>query len=1794
MSVPSSLFANDRKSGAAKPPCASCSNPLNDTRSCSSGSETCTSDRDLMSPSSIKSAQCVTAPHPLGVMSPHVYSSSAQDLSASPTRSILPSKLALRRLGDMASPRKSVVIDVNTPQVHHYQQEDTSAELSSHDSQADTPASPPSHKWNAMTPPQMPVSDLNDPPHSVLLSPPAPAIPPHSALSFESLLHSHSSKVGILRDSLDDEPFQPSPYNTLQSDSIYGLRDNSVSQLDVHLQDLHRESLNDTSSNIHRLTTSLNNAGPKTEDPVLALSGAVHLERHSSCLSDSSRQSLRQQDRSLTSSPVRSNLGQGVELNDGFRGLSDANVNALILPPVRAEYQSLDRSQPGSTYRNTEQSILKMLGPPVLLSLPELSASTKFDHPQAVKRESNYDEPLVFLGLGHSAMSHEIFVKSELDDEPRFFLDKPLSVDPGPVLVKEESEPQLFSDQTRPPSHSPVKEEFESLAFFSQSQVDILGSPPVERTHEKNLMVKNEFQATVKSEDDEHMTQNAHENGSTGTHNVTLDQVKHENLTHDVETRPANPNADLGSGVSPDPNGMSNQLLHGEDRMRFEPNPDAQTVSAFKLVAPKLHPPPSRHDSRFLGFSQQSFDQLSDFSDDDDNCGRGQLAIDWKGSLLSHSNLLINNAKMIVMESASDIGTPKLVMGFPSPRPIHEAHESFELLIRFHTDSAWKLENSNDGDREDNDDPRDDEDVTVADILPSFSNDLSISKYSDNELPAADQSASATGLPTPQDNHTLEENHSNSVSAKEDLPILTVHIPSTENGLEAAQSSDDMPKDQIPRELGGKAQLPDVEAKSLSTDAPPAAVSPSNANANSPNVQADSPSLAPVSPILDSFEAEKDLESSIVNDLSILDPGSPTKKARRALNIGPSDRVLANSSNIEQENEDFSLPLIDPERYLSLDEITRPTGQKSLEDLLSAEYDTVPARPLDYRTIWHLQARKEKSVIPAANKKYVLSTAQTTGGVVPSTLRPKSFRGVNVKSRRILSPNMDDYSVANFLPDLSQDSAFESHFNFLKRSNLSMQAMTNILPLLEEKTGDGLPVPSRATVKPKAHESSSRNHISPPPRKSRFSVPSFEIRRSASRLSPRDRFNDIFESYSSPPTIRSDGMKTLPSMERNDLRRILESRRNITQEEYKNLKLQKTNVKQFLVESKADELPDLLQEASIHATENETDVNGLGIDFAYFADEPVALSPENQFFGDYSFVDTQALEQVMEASFKNDKDQPVSQLQQVEKDWLSALKQMEARDFANVHYAPASASGLQTTDLHADDDRTSEWSEKRTTLNQPIVRRNSPEAYRSNNPFNVDFDSKKTNVPTKPILDPHQPLQSSKPTPTTTPQASPRKRNSPIKIGSPLKLVKQGEQVSVMRQSSPKRRSPTVNDQLLTGAVRDRPLPLFASPLEHLHESLVSAKGKSLTIEAPSRDGRIDTPPISRTSPDTIPTDNGRLFFRIMGLKSLALPDIEKHNAQISFSLDNGVHCIKTQNFPIKGPNAAIEKEFELTVDETLEFIVTLKCQWPKPTATYREVTTSRKVKSRSRIGRLFNNQETVTTTEVVPYTPVDSWSSKFANDGSFGRCYIDLNQYENKVRGKVCTFDVPCFNEWERGLGDKLLKTPPKIALLEVKMLYIPRTDADEQLPTSIRNANETLDRLRLTLAGKCEGYLYQEGGDCPTWKRRFFKLEGSSLIAHLEFTHKTRAKINLCKVIEVYHPNKERVKGAKRRDFSDGMLMDNSFKIKFADGESIEFGASNRTEMINWSQQFEEIIERNTLLRQPWVKLMIEAGLA
>ncbi|KAF8454626.1 cell division protein anillin-domain-containing protein [Kalaharituber pfeilii] len=391
-------------------------------------------------------------------------------------------------------------------------------------------------------------------------------------------------------------------------------------------------------------------------------------------------------------------------------------------------------------------------------------------------------------------------------------------------------------------------------------------------------------------------------------------------------------------------------------------------------------------------------------------------------------------------------------------------------------------------------------------------------------------------------------------------------------------------------------------------------------------------------------------------------------------------------------------------------------------------------------------------------------------------------------------------------------------------------------------------------------------------------------------------------------------------------------------------------------------------------------------------------------------------------------------------------------------------------------------------------------------------------------------------------------------------------------------------------------------------------------------------PAIDDKNPITPPEngERGRLFVKVIGVKDLTLPLPQREPTWFCLTLDNGLHCVTTSWLEL-AKNAPIGQEFELVVLNDLEFQLTLQTKLEKPPPKVApaapptppppapKVTTTSKTKST--FSRVFiskkrkelekqreqqqlqllqqQQQAQAQAQKQQPEEPLSAWellNGLVARDGSFARSYVCLKDFEHKAYGRPFVTEINCFNEWaidsnslksKRG-GNPARRPPYKIGKLEVQMLFVPKPPgmSDKDLPKSMAAAIRELKEAESMVARSWEGYLSQQGGDCPYWRRRYFKLVGAKLTAYHEVSRQPRATINLAKAIrliddrpsltepEIASSNGKRRKSAFSEMEEGYMFVEEGFRIKFGNGETIDFYADNAEDKKGWMKVLGETI--------------------
>lgn len=328
--------------------------------------------------------------------------------------------------------------------------------------------------------------------------------------------------------------------------------------------------------------------------------------------------------------------------------------------------------------------------------------------------------------------------------------------------------------------------------------------------------------------------------------------------------------------------------------------------------------------------------------------------------------------------------------------------------------------------------------------------------------------------------------------------------------------------------------------------------------------------------------------------------------------------------------------------------------------------------------------------------------------------------------------------------------------------------------------------------------------------------------------------------------------------------------------------------------------------------------------------------------------------------------------------------------------------------------------------------------------------------------------------------------------------------------------------------------------------------------------------------------------------------------------------------------NAPIGQEFELVVPNDLEFQLTLNVKLEKPaylrnlppgakpgkagktkTSTFSKVFASPKkrkeIELREREEERIAQQQREAMVRQKNGNPsaYELLSPIVAEDGSFARSYVCLKEHESHCYGRPHTAEIVCFNEWasedegfahsvksKRGNGAVVRRAPYKIGKLELQLLFVPRPKnvTDDDMPKSMNSCIREMKAAEERLARSYEGHLSQQGGDCPYWRRRYFKLVGPRLTAFHEATRQPRATINLGNAKRLIDDRRSLTEkdttgksGRRRRsafaEEEEGyMFVEEGFRIRFNNGEVIDFYADTAADKEGWMRILSDVIGRGS----------------
>ncbi|KAJ5677540.1 uncharacterized protein N7477_003173 [Penicillium maclennaniae] len=395
--------------------------------------------------------------------------------------------------------------------------------------------------------------------------------------------------------------------------------------------------------------------------------------------------------------------------------------------------------------------------------------------------------------------------------------------------------------------------------------------------------------------------------------------------------------------------------------------------------------------------------------------------------------------------------------------------------------------------------------------------------------------------------------------------------------------------------------------------------------------------------------------------------------------------------------------------------------------------------------------------------------------------------------------------------------------------------------------------------------------------------------------------------------------------------------------------------------------------------------------------------------------------------------------------------------------------------------------------------------------------------------------------------------------------------------------------------------------------------------------GSVPPPSWSTKQPSRKEKNAVVFVVKVVGIKYLDLPLPRGERSHFSLTLDNGLHCVTTSWLEL-GKSAPIGQEFELIVQNDLEFQLTLQMKvdenklYPQETAASpaRQKTSalSRVFASPRRRKELDLKQQMQTQQSKDVNAPVyDRLRNLVARDGSFARAYVALSDHEKQSFGRPHVVDVACFNEWavdEQPSSVKSKKSttsmtaqrrpPYKIGKLELQLLFVPKPKGskEDDMPKSMNACIREMRDAESVAARSWEGFLSQQGGDCPFWRRRYFKLQGSKLTAYHETTRQPRATINLAKASkliddrssltqkETSTKNGGRRKSAFAEEEDGYMFVEEGFRIRFGNGEVIDFYADSAADKDGWLRVMSEAVGKGSSSGngavKPWAELVLK----
>ncbi|EPY50328.1 medial ring protein Mid2 [Schizosaccharomyces cryophilus OY26] len=314
----------------------------------------------------------------------------------------------------------------------------------------------------------------------------------------------------------------------------------------------------------------------------------------------------------------------------------------------------------------------------------------------------------------------------------------------------------------------------------------------------------------------------------------------------------------------------------------------------------------------------------------------------------------------------------------------------------------------------------------------------------------------------------------------------------------------------------------------------------------------------------------------------------------------------------------------------------------------------------------------------------------------------------------------------------------------------------------------------------------------------------------------------------------------------------------------------------------------------------------------------------------------------------------------------------------------------------------------------------------------------------------------------------------------------------------------------------------------------------------------------------------GRLYIRLEEIRNLTIPLASGVTTNFTYQI-KGVKGIAPWQ-PLHS-TTSIEKEYIFDESADSSIVWALKATYEPP-----------KTRSRSGLGKVFSTSRRKSSA----MDPVsEALHGYVLQDGTFGEISLDIDSISRSALGRCQSMMVPIINKWIVDPTARDAKpSSRKVGDMMVHVFALPTLPVSpKELPSSIEAAMEDLKLAEWDRTLLCDGYLCQQGGDCPYWRRRYFQLIGSKLVAFQPFTKTRRATIELSEATHIVDDNHY----SDEEELEGYLYFEAGFRIIFKNSDYIDFYAETVDEKEEWMSTLRQYLGQCARVRKKWTKAFL-----